>query len=77
MIKQNNSGMVNYDTDLSTATNIPIITIEEVLQQQSKPDGWICPDCIHHDGNLKCEKNMFISFVGCYTKDCQTFKEKI
>jgi len=77
MIKQSNSGMVNYNTDLSTAINTPIITIEEVLQQQSKPDGWICLDCIHHDGNLKCEKNMFISFVGCYTKDCQTFKEKI
>ena len=75
--KQSNSGIVNYQTDSSTVINTPIITIEEVLQLQSKPDGWICPNCAHHGDNINCKMNMFISFVGCYTKDCQTFKEKI
>jgi hypothetical protein len=62
---------------MSTAANFTkIITIEEVVSHQSQPNGWICPNCMHHEGNLNCKMNMFISFVGCYTKDCKTFKEK-
>lgn len=49
-------------------------TIADVIQHQSRPDGWVCPDCKYHKGNLNCEKNNFISFVGCYTKDCVNFK---
>jgi hypothetical protein len=54
-------------------TTIPLST---VIAHQSRPDGWICPDCKYHKGNLHCAKNMFISFVGCYTKDCWAFKDK-
>jgi hypothetical protein len=76
MINYTNSDrVVNYNNS-STAINTPIITIEEILQLQSKPNGWICPNCVHHDGNINCKMNMFISFVGCYTRGCQTFKEK-
>jgi hypothetical protein len=75
MIKYTNSDRsINY-SNTSLTTNTPqIITIEEVLQLQSKPGGWICPNCAHHGGNIKCKMNMFISFVGCYTKGCQSFK---
>lgn len=51
-------------------------TITDVIQRQSRPDGWICPECAYHKGNLHCEMNYFISFVGCYTKDCTAFKKK-
>jgi hypothetical protein len=71
-----NSTVDNIRVVPSTVVNTPMITVGEVLQHQSRPDGWICPNCIHHGGNLNCAMNMFISFVGCYTKDCQAFKEK-
>jgi len=76
MVNNNNYlNLVNYSNS-SSSVKIPIITINEVLQHQSKSDGWICPLCVHHGGNLNCKMNMFISYTGCYTKDCQTFKEK-
>jgi hypothetical protein len=66
---------INYPQISITAAQ-PMITVGEVLARQSRADGWICPDCRYHKGNLNCDKNMFISFVGCYTKDCQAFKDK-
>lgn len=63
------------DSNSNSYTNAQrFVTVGEVLARQSKPDGWICPDCKYHKGNLNCDMNMFISFVGCYTKDCQAFK---
>jgi hypothetical protein len=53
-----------------------VIPLSTIIACQSKADGWICPDCRYHQGNLKCDKNMFISFVGCYTKGCWGFKDK-
>jgi len=79
-INYNNEGStanpnLNYPPP-STTVQLPMITVGEVLARQSFAGGWICPDCKHHKGNLHCDKNMFISFVGCYTKDCQGFEEK-
>lgn len=54
----------------------PTTTIREVIAQQSFAGGWICPECKFHKGNLNCEKNNFISFVGCWTKDCTSFEKK-
>jgi len=56
---------------------MPIVSLEEVIAHQSYVGGWICPDCKHYKENLICDKNMFISFVGCFTKDCQTFENKL
>ena len=65
------------DSNSNSYTNAPrFVTIAEVVAHQSRPDGWICPDCKYYKGGIGCEKNMFISFVGCYTKDCQVFKDK-
>ena len=61
---------------LNSYTNPPTVSLEEVIAHQSYAGGWICSDCKHYKGNLKGDKNMFISFVGCYTKDCQTFEDK-
>lgn len=60
--------------------NIPSIvgnptTIRDVISRQSFDGGWICPECKFHKGNLKCDKNMFISFAGCWTKDCSSFEK--
>ena len=65
---------MNYNTN--SYTNMPIISLEEVIAHQSYAGGWICPDCKHYKENLICDKNMFISFVGCFTKDCQAFENK-
>lgn len=54
----------------------PTSSIEDVIARQSFGGGWICPECKFHKGNLNCENNCFISFVGCWTKDCQLFKKK-
>jgi hypothetical protein len=63
--------------DSNSYTNsIPTVRLSTVIASQSYADGWICPDCRYHKGNLHCEKNMFISFVGCYTKECSAFKDK-
>jgi len=68
---------IDYITVIpNSVTNQPMITVGEVLKHQSRADGWICPNCIHHGGDLNCAMNMFISFTGCYTKDCQSFKER-
>jgi hypothetical protein len=64
------------DSNTNSYTNTKLITVTEILAQQSQPDGWICPDCKHHEGEYGCKKNMFVSFVGCYTKDCQAFENK-
>jgi hypothetical protein len=65
------------DSNTNSYTNFtPIVPLSTVIAHQSYADGWICPDCRYHKGNLNCDKNMFISFVGCYTKDCQGFKDK-
>lgn len=60
----------------NTYTNQFVTPLSTIIEHQSKANGWVCPDCKHHNGDLNCKKNMFISFVGCYTKDCQTFKLK-
>lgn len=52
------------------------ITLSDVIRHQSQDGGWICPNCIFYKGNLHCKKNMFISFEGCFTKDCRTFQSK-
>lgn len=54
----------------------PQRTIRDVIDEQSYAGGWICEDCEHHKGGCKCKMNMFISFVGCYTKGCCAFKDK-
>lgn len=65
------------DSNTNSYTNAPqFVTVADVLVHQSRPDGWICPECKHHEGGLGCKMNMFISFVGCYTKDCQAFEKK-
>jgi hypothetical protein len=64
------------NSNSNSYTNQNFITVGEVLANQSYADGWICPDCRYHKGDLNCDKNMFISFVGCYTKGCQAFKDK-
>ena len=52
------------------------ITLSEIIAYQSQPNGWVCEECLHYKGNLKCKKNIFISFVGCYTKDCVYFEKQ-
>jgi hypothetical protein len=54
----------------------PTTTIREVIANQSFAGGFICPDCKFYKGGVGCEKNMFISFTGCWTKDCSSFKQK-
>ena len=56
--------------------HFPQTTIRDVINHQSFDGGWICPDCKYHKGNLHCEMNCFISFVGCWTKDCSIFDKK-
>ena len=50
--------------------------LSQVIAEQSYAGGWICPDCKFHKGGLGCNKNMFISFVGCWTKGCVLFEDK-
>jgi hypothetical protein len=65
------------DSNCNSYTNAPkFITLTDAIAHQSQPNGWICEQCKHHGGNLNCGKNMFIAFVGCYTKDCQAFEDK-
>lgn len=66
---------MNYNNLYSWET-IPTTSISDVIQRQSFAGGWICPECKFHKGNLNCDKNMFISFVGCWTKDCLSFEKK-
>jgi len=67
----------NMDSNSNSYTNFtPIVPLSTVIASQSYADGWICPDCRYHKGNLNCDKNMFISFVGCFTKNCSAFKDK-
>lgn len=64
------------DSNINSYTNIDmkLITVNEILAHQSQPDGWICPNCKYHKGNYGCKRNMFVSFEGCYTKDCKAFE---
>ena len=66
------------DSNTNTYTNIntKLITVAEIIEQQSHAGGWICGDCKHHEGNYGCKMNMFVAFEGCYTKDCQAFEKK-
>lgn len=51
-------------------------SIEDALARQSPTiDGWICPKCVHHQGGLSCELNIFIAFVGANLLNCWGFKE--
>jgi len=62
--------------DSNSYTNTQFISLGEVIANQSWEGGWVCPDCIYYRHNLTCDKNMFISFEGCYTKGCCAFKNK-
>jgi hypothetical protein len=65
------------DSNSNSYTNAPkLITLGDAIAHQSQPNGWICEQCKSHEGGLHCAKNMFIAFVGCYTKDCQGFEDK-
>lgn len=62
---------------MNNYTSTRFIPLSEVIANQSWDNGWVCPDCIYYKHNLTCDMNMFISFVGCYTKGCWAFKNKI
>lgn len=68
--------LIHYPIDYQGVSLIPGGTIRDVIAHQSFDGGWICPECKFHKGDLKCEKNMFISFTGCWTKDCSSFEKK-
>jgi len=53
------------------------VSIAEILRVQAPTDdGWICPNCENHEGNLHCRANVFISVVGANMKNCIYFREK-
>ncbi len=65
------------DSNSNSYTNAPqIVSLADIIAHQSQANGWICEDCANHGGGLHCNRNMFIAFVGCYTKDCQAFEDK-
>lgn len=64
------------NSNTNSYSNTPIVPLSTVIANQSYAGGWICPDCRYHKGDLNCDQNMFISFVGCYTKNCSAFKDK-
>jgi hypothetical protein len=61
---------------MDSSTNQPMITIGEILEQQSFEGGWVCEDCKNYKGKLICKKNYFISFEGCWTKGCTGLEDK-
>ena len=53
------------------------ITILDAMQRQCPTDdGWVCPKCIYWKGDLNCDKNVFISAVGCNMSGCQCRRER-
>lgn len=61
----------------SGTISIPAKTVADVMRDQiPTDDGWICPECIYHGGNLNCSKNVFISVVGANMSACSFFKRK-
>jgi hypothetical protein len=52
-------------------------TINEVMAEQAPTyDGWICPDCENHEGDLNCKHGIFISVVGANMSGCWGFKPR-
>lgn len=52
-------------------------TIIDVMKDQSPTiDGWICPECRHHQGDIGYEKNVFISAVMANMKGCAYFEKE-
>lgn len=49
---------------------------DEIAKQSASGNGWICPNCKNHRGNLKCKQNVFIAFVGANMRHCIFFQEK-
>ena len=53
------------------------MTLDQVIQRQAPTvDGWVCPGCRHHRGNLNCAKNMFISVVGANMSGCCGYEKE-
>jgi len=54
-------------------------TIRDAIKKQnhdSFKSEYICSKCKFHRGNLKCNQNVFIAFVGADTHDCIYFEER-
>ena len=61
------------DNDTTNAN--PILTIEEVIIQQTPIiGGFICEHCKCYRGKMKCDRNIFIAFVGANMSDCWGYK---
>ena len=60
-----------------TTAHVPPFTIMDAMIQQSPTlDGWVCPKCRNHRGNLHCSKHVFISVVGANMSNCIYFVEE-
>lgn len=52
-------------------------TIDDVMASQYPTiNGWICPQCRNHKGNLKCSKGVLICWVGANMSRCSHFIEE-
>jgi hypothetical protein len=52
-------------------------TILEEMQKQAQgmcPEKFVCKDCINYKGNLACDKNVFIAFVGANMSSCSFYQ---
>jgi len=66
---------VTYKT--SASIDIPFVNIQDVIARQTPTyDGWICPECKHHQGGINCSANVFIVCEGANTKNCMWFSRK-
>lgn len=50
--------------------------LSEIITEQSRAGGWVCPSCRYYKGKLICEKNYFICFIGAYMADCLGYEEE-
>jgi hypothetical protein len=48
---------------------------DEIIEQSPIPGGWICEQCVHYIGPMKCEFNIFIAFVGANMKKCRLYEQ--
>ncbi len=64
-----------FSGDNTTAGGVRV-TLENVIQYQSRTGGWVCPQCFNYEGGCKCSKGIFIAFVGGCTLGCWGFEEK-
>jgi hypothetical protein len=61
-----------------TVPSGPIVTTLEdaMVSQYPTVNGWVCPKCQNHQGNLHCKAGVLICWVGANMSGCIHYKEE-